>query len=529
MWKFNSTSWDQDEDGCIFTLKSLNGRDCDIEIAAPLEILLGVKTHPLSGELACADKTFPAEFSHCPNCGEALLDLIKDDSVSWIPPYGAGDGLKILSKAIKPESIESLVARKGEAFSLPPTSGPFSFFSARLGGRGRLLLAIQRDVGLIWVYRPNSNKKWLALKDRIGSNRMPNWAWTLAGDTSESGYAFPSDEGPAWITVNWATNSLVIDRGNGVSVGGSARVGNFVLAPVMRGEAFAVLSRRDNDNKWLECSTFSDSSTVAPQLRRQPKQEAYLGIPVVDEIRGVVYWPCRGGYVKVSGLESSGPGSWEFRPWETDTQPATALIELGSPYHRSSGSSSKRGFWQLCEDNDPASRRDDDVVYKIIKFDGDEAADSEIVECGQFVTSGRASFSWLYDYWNDIHQRDTNIPEQAEIRYPILQFGEKGLTLLAKLRPWEGKEDMGLFTEFLFNSSQRASTFVRFVLQGSGTPEAALYAEGIDGADGPPGSLFRILVSQLTEISVFIYDAQLYLYFPEDNKCFRWPLNWDEA
>jgi len=86
--------------------------------------------------------------------------------------------------------------------------------------------------------------------------------------------------------------------------------------------------------------------------------------------------------------------SWEFRPWETDEYPATALIELGPPY-RKTGSLS--GFWQLCEDRDNLMR--DGIVNKIIKLDGDERIDSENVECGQFVTTGSASFSWSDDYW----------------------------------------------------------------------------------------------------------------------------------
>jgi hypothetical protein len=114
----------------------------------------------------------------------------------------------------------------------------------------------------------------------------------------------------------------------------------------------------------------------------------------------------------------------------------------------------------------------------------------------------------------------------VELRFPLIQFGEKGLALIAKATPWEGRDELGVFSDLFFNRGVKATTFVRFVIEGSGFPEKALYAEGVDGVyGGTGGSLFRVKVAELPEISAFVYGDSLHLYFPETNDCFCWPLD----
>jgi len=522
LWQFNNTSWEQDDKAQTFRLKRLNGNECTAEPVAPLSMLIGAKGHKAAkADSICSQGVFPSEFSCCPFCGGELSAPEDRPSSPWIPPYGNGSGLKILPKELKPDSM---VKSKGESLTIPSMNGRFSFCSAYLGAKQRLLIALQRDVGKISVYQPGAAGRWRDLDGRTGEDGLPEWSWALATDTGETGLAIPGRDGPAWITVDWAAGKLQINRGEGRSVGGVVKLGKSLLAPVLRGDSFFMLYRKDGDASWSECKTSCDVAVVAPQLRRHERQPAFFGIPVVDDSRMIAYWPCRGGYIKVAEAGAANEHAWEFRLWETDEHPATALVELGPPYRKTG---SRSGFWQLCEDHDHSRR--EGVINKIIKFDGDERADSEVLEYGQFVSTGRASFTWLYDFWNDVHMFNSNAGEQSELRYPLLQFGEKGLALVAKVRPWPGREDMGLFSEVLFNHLEKAPVFVRFVIEGVGTPERALYAEGVDGGQGPAGSLFRVSLGQLAELSVFIYDASLYIYFPEDNKCFGWPLEITEA
>ena len=311
MWHLNDASWEQDEGGARFSLKTLHGRQCEQEPAAPLEQLLGAKLHPASCT-PCAGRHFPPEFQFCPACGQPLPATLQDDFAHWIPPYGTANGLKVLANLIDPDVTTKA---SGDAFHLPPLMNSLmSFASLRLGAKSRLLVALQRDVGQVWIYRADGNPKWLALKGRVGEDILPGWAWSMASDMSEIGCAIPSREGPVWMTVDWAANKLLIDRGVGESIGGAARLEDYVLAPVMRGGKLVVLIRRDTDTNWSDCETQSDPAGIVAQLTRMPGQQAFFGTPVVDEVRQVAYWPCRGGYVRVGYPEFNAKGNWSFRP-----------------------------------------------------------------------------------------------------------------------------------------------------------------------------------------------------------------------
>lgn len=517
MWQLGNLSWEQDDIAQTFRLKYLGESECTAEPAAPLSLLVGAKWHrDARADLACSHGAFPAEFVFCPYCGGDLSETNDASSVPWIPPYGGNTGLKVWPQEVRPVSMAE---HKGQPFALPSMNGRYVFCSLFLGAKKRLLLAFERDTGRVRVSQSVFASGWRDIEGKAGDDGLPEWSWSLAADRAETGFAVPGRNGPAWITIDWPTNNLRVNRGEGRSIGGVTRLGKFLLAPVLRGDCFYMLCRKEGEADWSECKAASDSATVVPQLSQEKDQQACFGIPVIDETRMVAYWPCRGGYIRVPEADTAGEHVWEFRSWETDEFPATALIELGPPYRKIG---SRSGLWQLCEDYDPSRR--EGRINKIIKFDGDERADSEAVEYGQFVSTGRASFSWLYDFWTDVHQFDATAGEQMELRYPLLQFGEKGMVLIAKVRPWQGREDMALFSEVLFNRRERSLVFVRFVIEGAGTPEKALYVEGVDGTQGVAGSLFRVPLSHLAEISTFIHNGHLHIYFPEDNSCYGWPL-----
>lgn len=419
IWPFKDTSWEQDDNFKAFKIQSIFGKKCEADLIAPLGMLIGAKSHPASGA-PCEKGVFPSDFQKCPYCSIDLIAPHDNNADLWVPPYGAGNGLKLFSIKSSLKKKAKVRDEKASRFPLPSRDGHFAFCSVKLEAQQRLLIAMQRDSGQFWVFRPGDMKQWEALSGNFGEDSLPGWSWCLAVDSSESGLCIPTDQGPVWLTVNWASSSIQIDRAGGKSIGGAVSVGKYILAPVLRGDSFSVVYRKDGENSWSEGSSTSDPMVVLPQLRRDSSQDAYLGIPIIDENRQIAYWPCRGGYVRVACGDSSNGLNWEFRVYETDEHPATALVELGPPYRKTG---SRPGFWQLCEDSDNTVR--DGIVNKIIKLDGDERADSEIVECGQFVTTGRASFSWSDDYWDDIHKRNPRIGEQVELRFPLLQFGKR--------------------------------------------------------------------------------------------------------
>ena len=518
-WSCSSNDWVQDIEKKRFYILNRETKEINHN-QLRLDFIEGAKRHPPS-KLECSG-FFPPEFTHCPYCGSNLLEPGYNNSELWIPPYGEGNGLKLYSKKLGFKKTGP-IDKKAVSFPLPSRDGRFAFCSVKLEAKQRLLIAIQRDTGQLWVFQPDEEKKWEMLTGTTGGDTLPIWSWSLAVDSEESGLCTPTDQGPVWLTVNWSTSAITVDRAGGRSVGGAIRLGKNLFAPVLKDNSFGIVTRKEGDKAWSECPPASNSnpSEVLHQLCRNNNQDKFLGIPVIDEIKQVAYWPCRGGYVRVSGVDSSDGLVWSFRPWETDEYPATALIELGPPY-RTIGSHS--GFWQLCEDRSHSER--DGIVDKIIKLDGDEYKDSEIVDDGQFLTTGKASFFWGDDYWDDIHRRTQGMSEQKELRFPMLQFGEKGLVLIAKVSPWDGRDEFGVFSEVFFNHNLKTTAFVRFVLEGSGISEKALYTEEVAGGHGEVnGSLFRVMLSHLPEIMAFIYADALYIYFPERNDCYCWPLN----
>lgn len=520
IWSSKDSSWEQDDERSIFKLHRMFGADCsgNPETRVSLAQLLGAKKHPEVRECSASGTHFPPEFSCCPYCSRKLLPSRRDESPKWVPPYGTGDGLKIIRKSLRESA---LCSRDGTPFPLPSRGGRFLFSVGRFGGEQRLLMAIDRVGGGLWVFNPDSSV-WGELSGRVGEDCLPAWSWSAATDNMETGICLPAREGPVWVVVNWATCSLEVDRASGVSIGGAVAVGKYVLAPVLRDDAFAVVYRNDAKG-WSDCESLSSPFSVAPQLCRSSSQEAGCGIPVVDEIRNIAYWPLRGGYVRVSGFSGGAP-SWEFHPWETDDHPATALIELGPPLWKRG---MQPGYWQLCEDRDTSLR--DGIVNKLIKFDGDELADSEIVECGQFLTTGQASFAWSEDYWTDVHQRNPRHKKQEDLRFPLLQFGEGGLALVAKILSWDERDESLVFSDFVFSRSEKIRVSVRFAVEGVGTKEIPLYVEGVVLGAGESGSEFRATLSNVGEIRCFIFGTCLHLYLPEDNKCYRWAMMNEEG
>lgn len=529
LWRFDSSSWEQDDVGQAFKVKNLFGQESKETFAsvALLDILVNAKKHPHTSE-RCGLSLYPSDFTYCPFCG-TKLEINNPSAKSWIPPYGSGNGLKVLTSTFAPDSG----SYAGEIFDLPAEGAGLAFCSLKLGGQSRLLVALQREIGKLWVYCQDK-KKWLFLDGVVQGDSLPIWSWTPATDSAESGLLVPTDQGPTWLTVNWASGVVQADRFEGRSVGGAARLGKYLLAPVQRGEELIIVGRTEGGAAWVECAAPSDKQIISNLTRmfgqanlKQFGQAAFFGVPVVDENRRIAYWPCRRGYVQVIGGDSSTLPHWEYRPWETDEFPAEALVELGPPYRQVGG---RPGFFQLCEDKNDDSSSRDEIVYKLKKFGGDEHLDSKTLECGQFLTTGRASFSWGDDFWNDVHQRDARLETQSELRFPLLQFGEKsGMVLIAKIRPWVGRDEFGVFTDTFFDSSSRVGVFVRFVIEGSGVPEMPLFRADDENAHDTKGSLFSVTLAHVPEISAFIYGDFLHIYLPEKGECIRWRISLTEA
>jgi len=252
-WTFKDSSWEQDDSSKVFKIRGIFGQKCEIEPIAPLGLLLGAKSHPASG-VPCEKGLFPSEFKSCPYCGSNLFDAHGSYADLWLPPYGAGNGLKLFPIKSTINQKVGACNEKASQFLLPSRDGRFAFCSTKLGAQKRLLVSVQRDSGQLWIFRPGATKKWEVLIGNAGEDTLPAWSWSLAVDSSESGLCLPTDKGPVWVTINWASSSIKVDRALGRSVGGAIRVGKYLLAPVLRGDSFTIACRKEGDTVWSECS-----------------------------------------------------------------------------------------------------------------------------------------------------------------------------------------------------------------------------------------------------------------------------------
>lgn len=507
-WNFKQEIWERESKSGKFRLIDFQGKPVSADLNLPLNLLFNCKVHPKPLD-KCSSSYLPNDFEYCPDCGAGLV-APNQTSSKWVPPYGPSNGLKVIDGNL------DLNYDSGTEFVLPSSSGHFDFVVGYFTSKKRVLVSLQRDIGRLFVYASDSNKMWVELPKKIAPSKLPSWSWASALDKNENFWFVPTDKGPLAINFDFLNNKYNFCESFGKSIGGVTVFNNIAYAPILEKNRIQFLKFLA-DGKATEWSKL-DSDCEITNPEEDSSESNLFGVPVIDEDRDLIYWPMRNGYFTME----VNTNTIKYSQWEYDQYPAKALIELGCPFRKNG---SRSGFWQLCEDYDPTSR--DKVVYKVLKLGGNWSMDYEIVQAGQFITTGYSSFSWFYDFWEDIHKRSPGTEEQSELRYPILQ-SESGnkFTLIAKLQDWPNKEhDFVLFTDLFNNKSNKDQSFVRFVMEGAGMPEHPLFVDGIAGNNERNGSLFSISVSELSELRAFIYDRKLHIYMPEKNEAYCWNLN----
>lgn len=518
LWTFRNSAWRQQDEEGRFVLAEAFGEALG-EGEAPISAgqMLGASRHP-AGTCSSAQQFLPEEFEYCPMCGARLQRAEPTAAQVWTPPYGSREGFKLLPRLVDQNRLGQ---QAGTRFPLPPGGERFSFVSAPMGAARAVLLAIEHLSGRVWSYNDEA-KAWRRLDNALGADDMPAWSWSAASDAAGSGLLLPHGGGLAWLRIDWARGALLLERQQGTPLGGALGLQGATVAPLLVEAGLKVLARDDKSGAWRELRGKGDVGAIRAALAGAQGGQPFFGRPVADANRGIAYWPARGGYLRVSGIDQPDGGAWEFRSWAPGAQQPLALIELGPPLRRH-----HLGLWQLCQFADAAARGG--LVNRIVKFDGDPSSDVETVDCGQFLSSGRASFSWYADHWDDVIGGGEMIDPEAlkeELRVPLLQFGERGLVLLLKLKPLSstGEDLSERFSDSAFHHRVKAPALARVVLENREQPELPLCMQRTPGVE--PSCEFRLELSRMLEMGVFVHEDWLYLYHPGANECFRWKLQW---
>lgn len=494
-WEMPSGDWVQDDEKKRFFI--LNRETGELRRnQAGLEVIEGARHHP-AGESECGG-FFPSDFEHCPFCGTGLSSG-EYHSDAWVPPFGCGSGLRLVSKRIDIASIPlkkeynvRLVDQEKETFPLPRPRGDFEFIVASLGTRSPVLLAFDRITGSIDYYSP-ADEKWKSFAAtpgrRVGESQLPNWGWSAASINGNAGFAVPTREAPVWIALDWGDGTCTPVFGQGESVGGVASMERQVVVPVLSGGALSIQGFDVAGLKW------EPKGEPARGWAEGGGKDRIFSVPIVDEGRHIIYWVGVHGLLVFNLTDCSSV----WRPWETDAFPCGAVPELGPPYRDTYGN-----FWQICYDDHDDSKGD--RAFRYYKLHGTED-EREDVDGGRF-SSGVSCFSKPYDLWEEPWARIDKRQDQAKmLRVPLLCLGEESK---ATITACFGSGSISPLLEIV---RDREKTYqVDFRIESPGDLPVELRTRNAFNVNAP------------WELRLFIYRQFLHAYSIKEAVCYKWRL-----
>ena len=501
IWNEASGSWLQDEAKKRFFI--LNKEETPKNNQEGLEIIAGAKWHPNS-DSDCGG-FFPLEFKNCPFCGKALKSIKdKDCGNIWVPPFGKGNGLRLVDKdidirSIPPQRDKRWIDQDENDLPLPRPRGDYEFIVGSLGTEHSVLIALDRMTGLLNYFSPAQNK-WIQLlstKDDCkiyDQDILPHWSWSAAFITKKlsHGFAVPTCNGPVWVDVDWDEAKYTPFSGSGECIAGAAALKDQVFIPVRLGDKIAILS--------------FDPTVVHPQWKQvgdliefgitsDSKEDQCLSVPIVHNEKSTIYWIGKPGLITFDWSKKR--CSW--RPWETDAFPCQAMPEFGPPY-----CDKLSNFWQLCYDTEY-----EDVPmknFRYYKLSGDES-DRTDVDGGRF-SSGLSSFSRSYELWHEPWSRvDSRQEKVRKIRVPLLCLHE---TSKATITVRFGSGDILPLLNII---KDRKKAY-----------EVTLQIEFPDHLPVELRMKNHINISAPWELHLFIYQDYLYAYSSNEGVCHRWKL-----
>ena len=500
-----SGNWTQDYEKKKFFI--LNSSREVIRNQSGLDIIIGAKVHKTGGVESQCWGYFPPEFDHCPYCGETLseAEILNE---SWIPPYGKGDGLRLVAGSIDinqlPIKVEAddrskiFIEQEEEAFHLPDRCGSYEFIVAKLGTKSAVLVAFCRNSGRIDYYCFAESRWYSFSGPSIEESKLPHWSWSAGVVNGDSGFAIPSEKGPVWIALDWENCSSKPVRGQGEAVGGAAVLNTSIFIPTIFEGDLIIQTFARKSSEWKQTGEAISKNVFGRDVCKSADdrpEDNYFSVPIVDTRKAFIYW------VGVNGLLSFDTTNIKtsWRPWETDANPCRAVPELGPPYHDNHGN-----FWQICFDEFDNSTGVQG--YRYYKLGGNESDRYDVL--GPRFSSGISCFGRLHDLWglpwDMAGEREKG---HSEIRFPLVCINteESKPTLVAKFR-----ENIEIGLEQICQNDVSRTTEL-WIEAKNKTPILLRTAE-------------PLTTSSPLELRVFVCNDKLYLYSPEKVCCYLWSL-----
>lgn len=523
MWVFaDKTEWEADDQGQQFTLVKINGQTLSDSNQLPLDRLVAARIHPPStGVNPCpaaqSGSVFPSEFVHCPACGAELRKGADTplDTPLWRPPFGHPENSRLVETVL--DSADLLQGQVAESILPPFRTGHLRFLAARMGGKSRMLFALDLSDGQLAVYNPSMPASWCELDSPLQGGGLPDWAWSVVLSSEERHVVVPDRQGLHLMEMDWSRKKLsTLHRLSGRCLAGPGVLSDAVpgkpplpsdllCAPVMSNDDTSVLAW------WQEECGGGWSTTPLPT--DMPRDEV-LGQSIRPRRRMLV-WPGRQGVLSVTATEEASGPTITWRPWPAaDGYTVTGLPELG-PCWRDEANC----FWQACEEKG-GGRRGEDINIKRVRLD--DLSESQEMPYGDILTTGYASFSRYHDHWRTPDEYVDTEPDRRSIRLPLLQFQSRsssgfvpGLTVVAHFESPEGFYGIDLSQVMTRPGDARGRMHIE--LAGPSVPPVRLRTD-------PGDNILQMDVAAFVSVQACVYDRQLWVFLPQPGRLLRWSL-----
>lgn len=487
-WVIGRSEWAQHINPQRFELTRFDDADLKPDgMVHKISGIVGARVHETNCDsFICAKSHYPPEFEYCPFCGSKLSDT--SDSEGWVPPYGAGTGIRFFERTTLPLKT---TAETAKVFPLPTEHGDFQFIVAKMGTHSPVLICFNRMSGKVSVFNPLKSE-WLPFKEKkpwvFGENQLPEWSWS-AGVIAENqlpGFAVPSALGPVWMEIDWHVGTVTPKVGSGECLGGVGVLGGKAYVPV------------ENDRK-ISIHCFDPKSGHWEPLYDVPvtvqDTKNFFSVPIIDEQRQSIFWIGTQGLLKCTRPDFAIHSAVLWRPWKADTDTCRAIPELGPPFRDNLGK-----YWQICYD-------DRDEAYSYFNLTDNEGDEQE-VDGGRF-SSGLVSFGKPFEYWaHPWEKRDESRDDRShQFRVPLLTLDPKSQ---ATVTACFGQNINDPIKKVLTNKKKKFVTTLCIESR-----DGLLLCLSMDQA---------LNCSRPWELRAFVYRNEWVVYLPEEGACWSWKL-----
>lgn len=438
---------------------------------------------------ASTGQWFPSDFNYSPQTGAPLHLAMTSLDTPWVPPFGASalsDLGRPLARGLRQTPAPLALARSSRRFDpandadrkLPALPfGQYRFLVHKFDVASPTLMAIEPDQGLLLLLLPES-KTWIPLQppaDMMLAEGLKNpRGWRMEVVEGERGATlyFPTARGLAVVAPTLIGLSYAVEYfGEGPALGGPVAWAGEVWLPVLGANGVVSLVGKPRG---------AGRPVVLPTSA--PAPEHGFEAPVFDALQ--VIWPSEEGQLIVR-LDQGSEKKTEWIAWPEGLRPT---FSLGCPYHSISGA-----FWQLCQKG-----QDQPLEYVQMGKPSPERAAIDAPRLGTGHISYKNGQRIEADPW----------------RQPIHAFAGAPSEVVVPLIESElGRAVVGLRID--------APQGVLALLESREKHRAVLQLQ----AENRPDILFGTLnVTRPWLASLFVYDANLWVYHPELPQALGWRL-----